>query len=94
LSEQDQTLLYQQVVAKCWADAEFKAKLLADPKAVLSAEGLIVPEGKNVNFRLRQDIEYVFHLLHNNLEFSLEELDEVVSRFTYSSSIEPKSLKS
>ncbi len=90
MSEQDQTLLYQQIVAKGWADAEFKAKLLADPKAVLAAEGLIVPEGKNVNFRLRQDIEYVFHLLHNNLELSMEELDEVVSRFTFSPAINSK----
>ena len=36
----DQTQIYQQIITKCWADAEFKASLIADPRAVLAAEGL------------------------------------------------------
>ena len=47
----DQTELYQRIIAKCSANADFKAKLLADPKLVLAEEGYILPEGKA--FRLR-----------------------------------------
>jgi hypothetical protein len=47
----DQTELYQRIIAKCSANADFKAKLLADPRSVLAAEGYILPEGKA--FRLR-----------------------------------------
>ena len=47
----DQTEFYQRIIAKCSANADFKAKLLADPKFVLAEEGYILPEGKA--FRLR-----------------------------------------
>lgn len=42
---EEQMKQYGQIVAKCWADAEFKARLMADPRATLSAEGVAVPEG-------------------------------------------------
>ncbi|MBT9099088.1 NHLP leader peptide family RiPP precursor [Methylovulum psychrotolerans] len=42
---EEQMQQYSQIVAKCWADAAFKAQLIADPKAVLVAEGIAVPEG-------------------------------------------------
>jgi Nitrile hydratase, alpha chain len=35
----------QQLIARCWADAEFKARLMADPTGTLKAEGYPVPEG-------------------------------------------------
>jgi hypothetical protein len=38
------------IVLKCWQDPEFKAALIADPKEVLKAEGVLV----------NPDIEYVF----------------------------------
>ncbi|MDK1380470.1 nitrile hydratase subunit alpha [Ralstonia pseudosolanacearum] len=38
------------IVLKCWQDPAFKAALLADPKAVLQAEGIVV----------NPDVEYVF----------------------------------
>ena len=47
----DQTELHQRIIAKCSANADFKAKLLADPRSVLATEGYILPEGKA--FRLR-----------------------------------------
>ena len=37
-----------QVVAKAWSDAAFKQRLLAGPVAVLRAEGVDVPEGRQV----------------------------------------------
>jgi hypothetical protein len=36
---------WSQLVARAWADPAFKAKLLADPAAVLKENGLIVPAG-------------------------------------------------
>ncbi|MDO9104399.1 MAG: NHLP leader peptide family RiPP precursor [Methylovulum sp.] len=42
---EEQMQQYSQIVAKCWADAEFKAKLMAEPKATLAAEGIAVPDG-------------------------------------------------
>ena len=41
---QGQEKKWAKVVAQAWADEEFKTKLLADPKAVLKAAGIEVPE--------------------------------------------------
>ena len=38
----DQTEFYQRIIAKCSANADFKAKLLADPRSVLAATDLSV----------------------------------------------------
>jgi hypothetical protein len=35
----------QQLIARCWAEPDFKARLLADATATLKAEGYPVPEG-------------------------------------------------
>lgn len=45
---EEQMQQYSQIVAKCWADAEFKARLIADPKTILTAEGIEVPEGEEL----------------------------------------------
>ncbi|MBT9099092.1 NHLP leader peptide family RiPP precursor [Methylovulum psychrotolerans] len=42
---EEQIQQYSQIVAKCWADAEFKVKLMGDPVATLAAEGITVPDG-------------------------------------------------
>jgi hypothetical protein len=39
---------YGKIVAKAWQDAEFKAKLMADPKSVLKENGVEVPERSEV----------------------------------------------
>lgn len=33
------------IIAKAWSDPGFKARLLADPAAILTAEGFTVPAG-------------------------------------------------
>jgi len=35
----------QQLIARCWAEPEFKARLMADATGTLKAEGYPVPEG-------------------------------------------------
>lgn len=49
------------VIAKAWADAEFKSALLADPRAALKAQGIEVPEGVKVN--VVEDTDNVIHLV-------------------------------
>jgi hypothetical protein len=44
----DNAAAYGKVVAKAWRDPSFKAKLLADPQAVLKEAGLAVPAGVTV----------------------------------------------
>ena len=39
---------YGQLIAKAWTDEEFKARLLADPKAAMKEVGMDVPEGMEV----------------------------------------------
>lgn len=45
---QERAKRYGQIIAKCWADPEFKARLLADPRATLAAEGFNVPDSIEV----------------------------------------------
>jgi hypothetical protein len=40
---------WAKVIAQAWVDEDFKSKLLADPKAVLKAEGIEFPENVKVN---------------------------------------------
>ncbi len=39
---------WARVVAKAWADEEFKRRLLADPAAIACEEGVAIPEGLTV----------------------------------------------
>ncbi len=45
----EQAKQYQQLIAKSWADEDFKNQLLADPAATMKAEGIKLPEGVSVN---------------------------------------------
>ena len=45
----DLTKTWARVVAKAWADEEYKRRLLADPAAVAAEEGVVLPEGLTVN---------------------------------------------
>ena len=65
------------VVAKAWADEAFKARLLADPAATLTAEGLPPPPGLTVN--VAENTDEVFHVVLPNkpTDLSDAELDRV-----------------
>ena len=47
-TERDNAAAYGKVVAKAWRDPAFKAKLIADPQAVLREAGMAVPAGATV----------------------------------------------
>ena len=75
--QDEQAKAYGRVVAKAWSDAAFKQRLLADPSAVLKAEGVAVPEG--VELRLVENTDKVVHLTlpAKPAELSDEQLDQV-----------------
>ena len=50
-----------QVIARAWADEDFKRALLADPKAALRSQGIEVPE--DVTLHVFENSEKVFHLV-------------------------------
>lgn len=39
----------ERVIAKAWADEDFKAALMANPKAALKTQGIDIPEGVTLN---------------------------------------------
>ena len=41
----EQQKVWAKIVAKAWADEDYKQRLLVDPVAVLKAEGIEVPAG-------------------------------------------------
>lgn len=50
-----------EIIAKCWADESFKQKLLADPAAVLKAEGATMSGGMTV--KAVENTDKVFYLV-------------------------------
>lgn len=58
---QEQMQQYGQIVAKCWADPAFKAKLMADTQATLAAEGVAVPAG--MEFRVVENTANVTYVV-------------------------------
>src|SRR3954453_22339526 len=51
---------FGQVVARAWSDDEYKARLLAEPNAVLQEAGIDVPPG--VEFRIVENTDNVVYL--------------------------------
>ena len=52
---------YGKVVAKAWADPDFKAKLLADPKTVLKENGVEIPEDAEI--LVVENTDKIVHLI-------------------------------
>ena len=69
---------WAKVIAHAWVDEEFKAKLLADPKAVLKVEGIEFPENLKLNITEAKQDELNLTLPMKPLDFSgsVEELQE------------------
>jgi hypothetical protein len=55
-----QNQAWSQIVATAWADEAFKARLLADPRAVLAEYGIEVPD--EVELVVSEDTDTVRHL--------------------------------
>jgi hypothetical protein len=49
------------IITKAWADEKFKARLLAEPAAVLKEEGIEVPEG--ITIKVLENTDKVTHVV-------------------------------
>lgn len=69
------------IVARGWGDADFHAELMADPTAVLKANGVHVPDGKRVV--VVEDDDTVLHITipQRPSELTDEELDSVAGGY-------------
>ena len=84
---------YGKLVAKAWADEDFKAKLLADPAAVFKDNEIAVPEG--VELKIVENTKSKFHMILPPVpgdELIEEELENVAGGVGMSSICEAVSL--
>jgi hypothetical protein len=87
--DQDQDKAVGRVIAKAWADEGFKARLLADPAAVLAAEGVQTPPG--VKLKVVENTAGVFNLVLpvRPTELSDSDLDEVAGGVSICQGVPP-----
>ena len=76
---------WAKVIAQAWVDEEFKAKLLADPKAVLKAEGIEFPENIKLNITeaKEDELNLTLPLKPADLTGTVEELQERMQAGSY-----------
>ena len=53
MNTEEQRSAYSKLVAKAWADEDFKAKLISNPTGVMKENGMFVPEG--VEFKVMEE---------------------------------------
>ena len=63
----------QQVIARAWADDDFKTRLLADPVHTLEAAGANLPAGLEI--KAMENTDRVFHLVLPAKPTHLSDLD-------------------
>jgi hypothetical protein len=68
---------YKTIVTKCWAEPDFKQRLIADPVAILLAEGVSVPDGVKVTVVENTASEFTFVIPPEAGELSDDALDGV-----------------
>jgi nitrile hydratase alpha subunit len=78
MDQAEQAKKMRQLIAKCWADEGFKQKVLADPAATLTSEGVELPAGLSI--KAVENTDKVFHLVipARPTDLSDEDLDMVV----------------
>ena len=63
------------LIAKVWSDEAFKERLIADPKAVLAAEGISVPSGVDIKVVEQTDKQQYFVIPPRPDSISVEEAE-------------------
>jgi len=78
MNQEVQSNQINNILSKCWADASFKQKLLANPAEVLKAEGVEIPAGYTIQVLENTDKVVNYVLPPNpNAELSDSELEAV-----------------
>jgi len=82
MNQDEQGKKVDQIIAKAWADAGFKQKLMADPAATLKAEGMDMPA--NLTFKVVENTDKEFYLVlpARPTELSDDDLDKVAGGMT------------
>jgi hypothetical protein len=75
-SREEQDKKYAKMIAKAWSDASFKERLLADPRAVLEAEGISVPPGVDVKVLEQTDMQLFLVIPTPPLDVNIQEVDQ------------------
>lgn len=57
MTEQEQGDPLQDIVTRCWEDAAFTKRLVADPAGVLGEAGVVLPEGVTVHVAVDSETE-------------------------------------
>ncbi|TEB09920.1 NHLP leader peptide family RiPP precursor [Pelotomaculum propionicicum] len=70
-----------QVIARAWSDADFKARLLADPAETLRAEGIEFPAGVKVKAVENTSEQFYLVIPQKPDELSDEKLDTVAGGY-------------
>ena len=80
---EEQRKKISRLIARCWEDEGFKRKLLADPAAMLKAEGVEVPAGLSI--KALENTDKVFHLVipARATDLSDQDLDLVAGGFRW-----------
>ena len=68
---------YKTIITKCWADPDFKQRLIAEPAETLRAEGVAVPDGVEVTVVEDTASEFTFVIPCECTELSDDILDLV-----------------
>ena len=63
------------VIARVWSDEAFKERLIADPKAVLAAEGISVPSGVDIKVVEQTDKQQYFVIPPRPDSISVEDVE-------------------
>ena len=77
MTADQQSQAFGKIVARAWADPAFKAKLIADPIAVLTAEGAPPPAGVSIKVLENTDSTFNFVIPAKPADLSDTELDNV-----------------
>ena len=75
---EEQGKQYGQLIAKAWSDEEFKARLMANPKAAMAEVGMDAPEGVEIEVvESTQEKAYLVIPPKPDGELSDDDLDKV-----------------
>ncbi|MEM8550740.1 MAG: NHLP leader peptide family RiPP precursor [Pseudomonadota bacterium] len=69
----------REILEKSMSDQDYRKQLIANPSAVLAAEGIHLPSGLTVNFveNTASTVNFVLPALQDGVEISDEELEGV-----------------
>jgi len=71
MDQEERGKCWSKIVAKAWADEEFKKRLLSDPAGVLKEEGMNIPA--DLTFKAFENNDKVVHLVIPGMPKDLEQ---------------------